>query len=197
MSIRRPVTLALLSLSIPLAALAAGTASKGTPWYYPDRPPHQTPPWKRDSSPLVDKVRRATAKYWQVSAAALDHYAPGTPCVSGPQEGAMGIHYVNGDLLGDGVLDAEHPEALIYEPMQGGALRFVGVEFIVFASDWEEKNGAGAPSLDGHLLNYVGAPNRYGLEPFYELHVWAWEQNPKGSFADWNTRVTCNKQAGD
>jgi hypothetical protein len=21
------------------------------------------------------------------------------------------------------------------------------------------------------------------------LHVWAWEHNPKGAFADWNTRV--------
>jgi hypothetical protein len=24
----------------------------------------------------------------------------------------------------------------------------------------------------------VGAPNRYGLGPFYELHVWAWKANP-------------------
>jgi len=24
--------------------------------------------------------------------------------------------------------------------------------------------------------------------------VWAWEDNPKGSFADWNTNVTCDAQ---
>jgi hypothetical protein len=24
--------------------------------------------------------------------------------------------------------------------------------------------------------------------------VWAWENNPKGSFADWNTHVSCDKQ---
>ena len=29
---------------------------------------------------------------------------------------------------------------------------------------------------------------------FYELHVWAWEHNPKGSYADWNTHVTCDHQ---
>ena len=29
---------------------------------------------------------------------------------------------------------------------------------------------------------------------FYELHVWAWEQNPVGSFADWNTQVSCDQQ---
>jgi hypothetical protein len=26
------------------------------------------------------------------------------------------------------------------------------------------------------------------------MHVWAWEQNPKGSYADWNTNVTCSHQ---
>ena len=38
-------------------------------------------------------------------------------------------------------------------------------------------------------------PNRYGLPAFYEIHVWAWQDNPKGSYADWNTRVTCTHQA--
>jgi len=51
-----------------------------------------------------------------------------------------------------------------------------------------------APQLEGHLFNYVGEPNRYGLPAFYELHVWAWENNPKGTFADWNTRVSCDRQ---
>ena len=51
--------------------------------------------------------------------------------------------------------------------------------------------------LEGHLLNYVGEPNRYGLPAFYEIHVWAWEQNPSGSFADWNNVVSCEKQALD
>ena len=39
-----------------------------------------------------------------------------------------------------------------------------------------------------------GAPNRFGLPPFYELHVWAWRDNPNGSFVDWNTRVSCEGQ---
>jgi hypothetical protein len=195
MSIRRHVTTALLSLSMPLAALAAGQASSGKPADSLDHDQHHSSPWKRDFSPLVSKVRRATARYRDVNAARHDQYVPGTPCVSGPEFGAMGIHFVHGERLGDGVLDAEEPEALIYEPLSNGALRLVGVEFIVYAAKWKEANPkGGAPSLDGHLLNYVGAPNRYGLEPFYELHVWAWEHNPNGSFVDWNTRVTCDKQ---
>jgi len=48
--------------------------------------------------------------------------------------------------------------------------------------------------IECNLLNYVGEPNRFGLPAFYELHVWAWEHNPMGSFADWNTHVTCDHQ---
>ncbi len=47
------------------------------------------------------------------------------------------------------------------------------------------------PHLMGHLLHFAPGPNRYGPPAFYELHVWAWKQNPKGSFADWNPKVSC------
>jgi hypothetical protein len=26
---------------------------------------------------------------------------------------------------------------------------------------------------------------------FYELHVWAWRDNPHGAFVDWNPAVSC------
>jgi len=42
----------------------------------------------------------------------------------------MGYHYVNGDLVGDGVLDASRPEVMIYEATDSG-LQLVGVEFVV------------------------------------------------------------------
>ena len=29
---------------------------------------------------------------------------------------------------------------------------------------------------------------------FYELHVWAWRDNPSGVFVDWNPRVSCEGQ---
>jgi hypothetical protein len=93
------------------------------------------------------------------------------------------------------VLNAEQPEALIYEPMTSGAMRLVGLEYIVLASVWQTQNpSGGTPALEGNLMNYIEAPNRFGLPAFYELHIWAWEDNPKGSFADWNTKVTCDKQ---
>jgi hypothetical protein len=146
-------------------------------------------------SPLIEKVRIATAQFKDINVALAQGWVQATPCVSGPDTGAMGVHYVQPARIAAGVLQADQPEALIYEPLSNGAFRLVGVEFIVLASVWECQHPAGGtPALDGDLLNYVGAPNRYGLPAFYELHVWAWENNPQGSFADWNTRVSCEQQ---
>jgi hypothetical protein len=151
----------------------------------------------RSESPLIDKVRAATERYRDLNVALMEGFVQATPCVSGPDTGAMGVHFVLPARISGGVLQADQPEALIYEPLQNGAMRLVGVEFIVLASVWESKHAAGTtPALEGDLLNYVGAPNRYGLPAFYELHVWAWEHNPRGSFADWNTAVSCDKQVG-
>jgi hypothetical protein len=147
-------------------------------------------------APLVDKVRAATARYLDVNVARNEGWVAATPCVSAPTSGAMGVHFVLPSRLGDGAAKASEPEALIYEPMPNGAMRLVGVEFIVFASDWAALHpDGGVPNVDGHLMNLVGEPNRYGLHAFYELHVWAWERNPNGSFADFNTRVSCEAQA--
>jgi hypothetical protein len=148
------------------------------------------------NSPLVNKVHKATAQFRDINAALAAGFAQATPCVSGPDFGAMGVHFVLGSRITAGTLNATEPEALIYEPLPNGAFRLVGVEFIILASVWQSQNpgSTATPALDGHLMNFVDAPNRYGLPAFYELHVWAWEQNPVGSFADWNTHVTCDQQ---
>src|SRR5258706_13883464 len=84
---------------------------------------------------LVQLVRDATKQFADVNAATAAGYQPFLGCVSGPDHGAMGNHYVNGALVGDGELDASRPEVLIYEP-SGGGLRLVGVEFVVIADTW-------------------------------------------------------------
>jgi hypothetical protein len=142
---------------------------------------------------LIEKVRYATARYRDISVAMAEGWAPATPCVSGPDSGAMGVHFNQPTRKADGTVSADAPQFLIYEPMTNGAMRLVGVEFFVLVSDWEKKNGPGPAVLDGNLMNLISSPNRYGLDPFYEMHVWAWEDNPKGAFADWNTRVNCDE----
>jgi hypothetical protein len=135
-----------------------------------------------ESSPLVNHVRAANDRFMDVSVAVAEGYGP-IPCASGPQGGAMGIHYVNGALLKDGVVDIAKPEAVMYEPQADGKLALVAVEYIA---------SKGPAALEGHLFNFVSEPNRYGLDKFYELHVWAWRPNPTGHFADNNPDVSCD-----
>jgi hypothetical protein len=141
---------------------------------------------------LVHDVREATAQFVDVNNAGPAGYGPAFGCVSGPDHGAMGIHYVNGALVGDGKIDLAYPEALIYEPV-GSKRKLVGVEYIVDAATWMKNNSA-PPSLDGQDFQFVAAPNRFQLPDFFELHVWAWRDNPNGAFVDWNNKVTCEQQ---
>ena len=143
------------------------------------------------SSKLVQVVREATQQYIDVNNAGPD-YIPLFGCVSGPDHGAMGIHYLNLSLVGDGEIDESHPEALIYEPV-GNRRRLVGVEYIVDAATWLANHSA-PPQLEGQAFQFVGSPNRYGIPAFFELHVWAWRDNPNGAFVDWNNKVSCEGQ---
>jgi hypothetical protein len=79
------------------------------------------------SSPLAEKVRHHTARFVDINVALAEGWVPATPCVSGPDTGAMGVHLVFPSRLDHVVLDASQPQALIYEPMPNGAMRLVGV----------------------------------------------------------------------
>lgn len=141
-------------------------------------------------STLVELVREATEAFRATIPADYQQFLG---CVSGPEEGAMGVHFVNFALV-DGKVDAKAPEALIYE-VKNGRARLVGVEFIVPVDAWHPAEGEPpVPVLEGQVFHFNESPNRFGLPAFYELHVWAWRDNPNGTFADWNPRVSCDQQ---
>jgi hypothetical protein len=142
---------------------------------------------------LVQDVRDATKQFLNVNNAVKAGYGPAFGCVTGPDHGAMGIHYVNGGLVGDGKIELKHPEALIYEP-DGNKRRLVGVEYIVDAATWLANHNNVPPTLKNQDFQFIGAPNRFNLASFFELHVWAWRDNPQGAFVDWNNHVTCEGQ---
>lgn len=142
---------------------------------------------------LVQLVRTGTAKYINVNNATAAGYGPFLGCVAGTDHGAMGIHYVNGTLLTNLTLDPAQPQALIYEP-SNGKMTLVGVEFILDSASWLAANNNAVPVLEGQVFNFVDAPNRFHINSFFELHVWAWRDNPQGSFVDWNNKVTCDGQ---
>lgn len=139
---------------------------------------------------MLAHIRRATAHFHHLKTAQAVGYAQFLDCVDEPGEGAMGIHFVHGKLIGDTVLDPLLPEALMYEPMPNGWLRLVGVEYIVFQEAWDAEH-AEPPVLLGQQFHLVPSPNRYDVPAFYELHVWVWKHNPSGRFNDWNPRVQC------
>jgi len=142
---------------------------------------------------LVQLVREGTRKYTNVNNATAAGYGPFLGCVAGTDHGAMGVHYVNGTLLGNLTLDPAQPQALVYEPVDG-KLRLVAVEFILDAASWLAANNNTPPVLEGHVFNFVGAPNRFNIPAFFELHVWAWRDNPQGAFVDWNDTISCSGQ---
>jgi hypothetical protein len=84
------------------------------------------------------------SSFVDVNTATAAGYQPFLGCVSGPDHGAMGYHYVNGALVG-GELDASRPQVMIYEA-SGRGLQLVGVEFVVIADAWlaQSRHSAGA-----------------------------------------------------
>ena len=173
-----PLAIAAVSLAITVASSAFAAAAAD-----------------ESQTAAVIGLRAATVQFQELSAAQAAGYdqlkdAAGIACIDKADAGGMGIHYVKGELVGDGLIDALRPEAVIYEPQPDGYMQLVGVEYVVMKSAWDASHSS-PPSLFGTDFIQVGADNRYGLPPFYELHAWVWQHNQSGTFSDWNPRVSC------
>jgi hypothetical protein len=145
-----------------------------------------------NSGSELQAARAATAQFRDIQAAKDAGYAElrdaqNIACIDLKGEGGMGIHYVNGGLVGDDVLNPLKPEALVYEP-HGKHLRLVALEYIVFAANW---TNAAPPSMFARSFDYTPAPNRFGIPAFWSLHAWVFKNNPSGNVMAWNPRVNC------
>lgn len=158
----------------------------------------------------IARIRALSDPYHDLAAATAAGYTvwspdptvAGSTCPSSP-DGMMGYHRVNVALRGgaadpasgDAVIDLMKPEMILYEKTATGQMSLVGVEYIVFKAAWEKAHGVGAapPQILGHPLlasTHVFPGNTAPID-HYELHVWAWKDNPKGMFAPWHPNVTC------
>jgi hypothetical protein len=144
---------------------------------------------------LVKIVRDSTEQFKDVSAAIAAGYTLQFGCVSGDDYGAMGLHYVNGDLVNKGVLDATKPQIVIYEAQPDGTLQLIGADYLLLAAAWDATHSS-PPELMGQFFHLFTSPNRFGLPNFYTLHVWAWKGNPQGAFVNWHPDVSCASYAG-
>ncbi|MDT7815541.1 MAG: hypothetical protein QOH35_5736 [Acidobacteriaceae bacterium] len=183
-------TLALLSASLLCALAQDGHAHMPT-----SQQQEPMPQQRRNASALIKIVRESTERFKDVSVAEAEGYALQFGCVSGPDSGAMGLHYVNGALVNLGEIDPTHPQIVIYEPTPNGGLRLIGADFLLLADAWDKKK-QGPPELMGQIFHYWEYPNRFGLPAFYTLHVWAWKDNPNGAFVNWHPKVNCEQYGG-
>ncbi|HET8649772.1 MAG TPA: hypothetical protein VFL95_07010 [Gemmatimonadales bacterium] len=128
--------------------------------------------------PFHDLTSAQQAGYTVVVA----HPTSGATCISDPQLGAMGIHYLNTALVDDTVIVTQ-PELMIYEPQEDGTAKFVAVEYIIpFSIRGEDQP---APTLFGETFKQN---ETFGV---WALHAWVGEDNPSGTFSDWNPDVSC------
>lgn len=141
-----------------------------------------TLPSHRELSRQLARLRRVTAPYHRLSRATADGYAEAiTPCWEHASQGAMGYHRGKAAFI-DGEVNLLEPELLMYEPQRNGRMKLVGMEYIVPVDAW---SGDTPPTLLGQVMH------RHSTLPIYKLHIWLWEPNPRGIFADWNPRVSC------
>jgi len=148
-----------------------------------------------DNADQLKTVENATKQFRNLSVADKAGYKilldkDGIACIDMPDMGAMGVHFANGDLVGDGAIDASTPEAMVYEPDARGNLHLVAVEYVVFQDAWDAKH-SDKPSLFGQTFALTAANNRFGLPAFYSLHAWIFKHNPSGMFSMFNPKVTC------
>jgi hypothetical protein len=175
----------LIALAATLAPVAAAASAD-----------HHTPADDATRQDQLAQVRRATARFHDLDAAAEAGYELGwvngsgehiiTGCIAHPTAGAMGYHYFNKELMADLTVDLLQPEVLVYAPGPQGQLRLVAVEWVVRGHNSNPRGVSEPPSVLGmpmHILvPQVG---------FYIMHAWVWKPNPAGMFADWNPNVTC------
>ena len=144
----------------------------------------------RDPQAAVAQARAATARFHTVARAVEAGYLPTNMCVPG-----MGYHYVNPKLFGPG-LDPAMPEALLYADKPGGGLRLVAVEYLLFApgaapaADPNQVDPNG-PQLFGQHFNGLMAGHGPDMPTHWDLHVWVWQHNSEGLFAQHNAAVSC------
>jgi len=136
----------------------------------------------------LKQAKAATARFNSVAQALKTGYVrPVGPvsatCVSSP---AGGLHFENPALMADPALDMRKPEILVYAPKRNGGLKLVAVEYFVASGQV-----TAAPTLFGHTFQGPMPGHHPGMPAHYDLHVWLFEPNPSGMFAQFNPNVHC------
>jgi hypothetical protein len=138
----------------------------------------------------LQAVKAATARYNSVEQALKDGYVGEPVCVASPA-GGMGYHYGNEALMADDAIDPARPEVLVYAPKANGNLELVAVEYWKRDADGSLLTSGDRPSLFGQPFDGPMPGHNPTMPVHYDLHVWIYEDNPRGTFAQFNPDVSC------
>jgi len=163
------------------------------------------------SGPLpsdLQAVRAAVAAYHSYDKAFAAGYRADPECVSSPA-GAMGYHAPNPGIIASGVVDPLSPPVLLYVHRDDGSLRLVGVEYfkvaLVNTADGPRPWFSRSDPRDQGLTFFTPVPTLFGqafqgpmaghnptMPWHYDLHAWVIENNPAGTFAQFNPALSCD-----
>ena len=158
------IALALASVC-PLRALAQDAHSHAQTSQQQELTRHQ----KSQQSALLKIVRDATARFKDVTVAENEGYHLEFGCVSGPDSGAMGLHYVNDTSVGNGVVDPTRPQIVLYEAQPDGSLKLTGADYLVIADTWDRDACWCSAAAHGTDLSLLRGPE--SLRPPGVLHA--------------------------
>ena len=124
------------------------------------------------------------AGYHDLDKAIADGYEFVGPCVADPALGGMGDHYsLNADIdfgRGDGTFALDKPQYLVYAPQKNGGRRLAALDYTVPYEKW---HSADPPAFFGIPFT---RNDGFGVWMF---HIWLFEHNPAGMFANFNPTV--------
>jgi hypothetical protein len=174
---------------------------------------------KSASPQTLDALRQMTAPFHDLDAALGAGYTlyralPATDedgCISDMNEGGMGYHYTRRNNLADDSIALLDPEFIVYAPQEGpiqdgvARRRLAALEyFLPFSARWPAPYDPGA----GRIAQSDGVQRAPTLHDFsttrglpdvafvpttrfggWMLHIWLWENNPGGDYANWNRSV--------
>lgn len=155
---------AVLAAGAAAGWIAIGPAAAGSPQAHD----HGDHPHHGDIAPEdLARVRQATLQFHDVQAALDSGRIDLNLCFD-----QMGQHYADPATFGDGVLDPDAPEALVYAD-DGDSLQLVAVE-------WVSTTPGEVLGVPLHLNQALGV---------WVLHAWVWHGNPDGTLADFNPTI--------
>ena len=196
---RTPRLAAALVSATLLASLAVSTVSAAAPIHGNGHGPGHGPELDRE----LAAVRAATQRFQDPNEAVKAGYglppapAPLHECISSFDDtGAMGFHYINGNLL-DTTVDALQPEALVYAPDSAGQAPpgRARIRRLPGALDRRARHQEDAVAVPPDVHVDRRARTGFAIPAFFSLHLWLYQDNPAGLFEPFNPTVSCGAAA--